>query len=170
MNAETRAAWRAHRRAMGLCVDCREKARPGRSYCEKHAERNRLLTEQKRIQRRKSGRCVACGDMAMPGKSRCRLCNIAHNETCRLRKVRLTENGLCPRCGSREPTDGKTYCTRCLRLYCRANRTKYHKRVIAKKRILEWRRVWAGNPDYVAKRFEQLMRGYKTTGEVRAMG
>jgi len=79
----------------GLCINCKEKAEPGKLYCfecaEKASARSRRYHQEHAQEK---------------------------NERSRNRYSRLKESGICVRCGKRQAEKGKAHCSTCL-AYCR---------------------------------------------------
>lgn len=146
-----------------MCVICgKRKPRRGRLDCSTCSDRKKASAAAERAERIKDKRCVVCGDKAAKGKRKCRLCNMAHNTTCAERYQASKDRGVCPRCTERKPSPNRTFCKDCLVRYATVRRNRirrYRRRAV---RITEWRRIWASDPQLVAQRFEQLMRGHKT--------
>lgn len=64
---------KAYHKLHGLCRDCKNLAREGRTLCEGCANRNKEKVSRK-VQ---EGVCVSCTKPSMEGKTRCKRCTIA---------------------------------------------------------------------------------------------
>jgi len=131
---QSRRALRALHKANGRCVECRDAAAPGSSYCGTHAEAKaarrppldieRALAAKNQARKTRLGLCRWCSALAMPGLRFC----AKHREDNRTRQAarwaEARDAGRCERC--KEPaTDG-----RC----CAKHREAERERVRARRR------------------------------------
>ena len=120
--------FKARHKALGLCVDCKNMAEPGKLRCRKHLDMNcksvknrpnyapamRTKDAQRRI---REGICLDCSRPSEPYRQYCKL----HMEqrqarTVKYRKVQVVKKGHCPHCGrlkSKEFDNGYSLCSLC---------------------------------------------------------
>ncbi len=107
-------AYKNNKISKGICVNCLELSRPGKTLCQKCADKQIEKEKIKKKQLEGKGLCVACGKY--PNVQGIKIC-----EMCRKKRLQYSSNyrtltkatGICPRCG--EPAiQGKIHCQDCL--------------------------------------------------------
>ena len=116
-------------RNRGMCPMCsgRNKARPGKAYCEDCAQKYkkyewhgedgyvRNFMRRYREKRKGAGLCAICGKKPPEkGRVNCQQCLDRAREKYIGRAKRLEAQGLCIVCGKQEPKNGKRTCDACL--------------------------------------------------------
>jgi hypothetical protein len=110
------------------CPYCKDAKTPGKSVCEKHLARARLMFRLWAEKRRAVGRCVRCNRRNINGWLRCGVHTKENREKCirwywahveeraeydRRRKAECLSRGQCPQCNRNPVAPGGTRCLEC---------------------------------------------------------
>jgi hypothetical protein len=97
-NADHSAAWRARRKALGMCLGCTAQRAPGRPRCLACLETARVISEHRR---RAEG--VWPSDLS----------NTREAVAIRKRKDERIAQGICTQCGKNQPRPKRKTCAKC---------------------------------------------------------
>ena len=117
---------KAKRKAEGVCIYCGGKLDTEYLYCSKCNEKVNKMQNNWILEKHNKGYCANCNKILDREGWFCIDCANDLKLKARIRNAERKANGLCIQCG--RPTDGKTYCQRCLdmrmdRYYNNKNKT-----------------------------------------------
>lgn len=102
---------RLEHKALGLCIECNEKAETGRCRCKKCLDKQNKYNAIRRKNNIKAGKCK-CGREKSPDKYRCNTCNESNNTYAKRKRLLWKESGMCIRCG--KPLLERTDVSKCI--------------------------------------------------------
>ncbi len=87
----TQARYKRRKKDLGLCLDCSEKAVPGKLKCQKHSDGDNAKAKKYQAKMRAINLCTICGkeEPYKPGVGRCEHCHQLAAYSQRLRMSNL---------------------------------------------------------------------------------